>query len=266
MNSFDPTRGFIADYSCLEGGQGLLPPPTGKSSLYLGGSGCSVEMIDLSSAGYLRLAATNAPGSVRTLNNISISHSFPDSGIMLVKRPSTLRQLLTDTVKCAATESSRSDEPVPVYTLPAYMAGTGKYAWADQAGRANIQVESFADVEGNKAKAEGPLYAELRESPQNYQTADKGEKSKASYLKSDRGKRVRYSPEKRRLNRAKTQAKYCASIKGKLARCVASAKHKAFLTALRRGLSKEAARETSERVANERRVQFLKDLLTSTIK
>ena len=259
MNSFDRTQGFITDHCCLQ--QGFLPPPAEKTSLYLSGLRCSVQTIGLSGAGYLALPATVAPGSQRTLDDISIFH-LPDSDIMLVNRPNTPHQLQTDTLKCAATQSSRSDEPVPVCTSPACQAG--KYAWAHQASRANIQVAPFA-VEGIKAKVKGTPDAELRKSLQKFQATDKSQKSEASYLEPDRRKRVTYSPEMRKLNRAKSQAKYFATTKGKLARSVACAKRRAYLTASKRGFSKEEAKEKSERAAKKRRVQFLKDLLTNTI-
>ena len=146
MNSFDLVQDFLTTYSYLAGWRELLPPPTEKSWSYLSGSRYSVETIDLAGAGYLELVATSqdTPGSVRTLDDISISHSSPDSELKLVKRPSnnTQHQLLTDTVKFAATESSRSDEPVSlppdvVCTPPVCKVSMGKYAWADQTNRAN---------------------------------------------------------------------------------------------------------------------------------
>lgn len=268
MNRSCLTQSFI--YSRLQEEQGLLSPATEKSS-YLGRSRCSVKTIDLSDARYLGLVATDALGSVRTMDDISIFHSPPDSEIMLVKRPNNNRQhqLLTDTVKCATTESSRSNAPVSdeVCTSPACEAGTGQYAWADQANRANIQGESFAAVESNKAKVRGTPYAELRKSPEKYQTTDNGQKSKVSYHKPGRKVkgRTKLSPQKRKLNKARRQAKYYASVKGRLAQCIASAKHNAFKTALRRGLSEEAAREKSEMFAKEKRAQLTKELPTSSI-
>lgn len=273
MNSFDLTRDFIADYSCLQGWQELLSPPTENSSLYL--SRYSVEKIDLADARYLGLAAIDTPGSVRTLDDISISHSSPDSEIMLVERPNnnTQPQLLTDTVKLAATASSRSDQPVPpapgeVCRLPACKASTGKYAWADQADRANIQVGSFAAVEGNKAKVNGTSHAELRNSPQKYQTTDKGPERKARCLESDGGNRVRAkyaSSAKSKPSKAESQARYRTTIKGKLARSVASAKYNTFITALKNGFSNELAREKGEWAAKKRRAQLTKDWLTGPI-
>lgn len=272
MNSFGLARDFIADYSCLQGWQELLSPPIENSSLYLSGAIYSVQTVDLADARYLGLAATDALGSVRTLDDISISHSSPDSEIMLVKQPNnnTQHQLLTDTAKFAATESSRSDQPVPgeVCRLPACKASTGKYAWADQADRANIQVGSFAAVEGNKAKVNGTPYAELRNSPQKYQTTDKGLERKARCLESDGGNRVRakYAPSaKSKPGKAKSQARYRATIKGKLTRSVASAKYNAYLMALRKGLSEELAREKSEWAAKKRRAKLTRDWFTSPI-
>ena len=224
--------------------------------------------LNLSDAGNLGLEATEAPGFQRTLDDIPIFHSPPDSEIMLVKRPnnSTVRQLLTNTVRCATTESSRFDQPVSgkVCTSPAYTAGTGQYARADQANRGNIQGESFAAVKGNKAEVNGTPYAELRKSPEKYQTTDNGQKSKVSYRIPGSNKRVRtkLSPRERRLSRAKAQAKYYRTVKGRLAQCIASAKHVVFKTALREGLSEEAAREKSEEFAKEKRAQLTKKLLT----
>lgn len=275
MNSFDLTRDFIADYSCIQGWQELLSPLTGNSSLYLSGSRYSVETIDLANAGYSGLAVTDELGSVRKLDDISISHSPPDSEIMLVKPPNnnTQHQLLTDTVKFAATESSRSNQPVPqapdeVCTSPADKANGGKQARVDQVDRANIQVRSFAAVEGNKAKVKGIPYAELRNSPQKCQTTDKDLETKARCLKSDGGMRVRAkyaSSAKSKAIKAKCQARYRATIKGKLARSVANVKYNAVQSALRRGLSEELAREEGEWAAKKRRAQLTKDWLTSPI-
>ena len=255
-------------YSPLQEERGLLSPATEKSPSYLGRSRCSVKTINLSDARYLGLEAIEAPGFQRTLDDIPIFHSPPDSEIMLVKRPnnSTVRQLLTNTVRCATTESSRFDKPVSgkVCTSPAYTAGTGQYAWADQANRGNIQGESFAAVKGNRAEVNGTPYAELRKSPEKYQTTDNGQKSKVSYRIPGSNKRVRtkLSPRERRLSRAKAQAKYYRTVKGRLAQCIASAKHVVFKKALREGLSEEAAREKSEVFAKEKRAQLTKKLLT----
>ena len=277
MNSFDLAQDFIPDYSCLQGWQELLSPPTEKSRSYLSGSGYSVGTIDLADAGSLGLAETSqvASGSSRTLDDISISHSPPDSEIMLVKRPNnnTQHQLLTETVEFAVTESSRSDEPVPlapdeVCMSPACKAGMGKYTWADQANRASIRVGSFAAVEGNKAKVKGTPYAELRKSHQKYQATDKARKKEASYRISDRRKRARAkyaSSEKGKLSAAKSLARYSATIQGKLARSVANAKYNAYRAALSEGLSEELAREKSELAAKKRRAQCSKDWLASPI-
>ena len=267
MNSFDLVQDFLTTYSYLAGWRELLPPPTEKSWSYLSGSRYSVETIDLAGAGYLELVATSqdTPGSVRTLDDISISHSSPDSELKLVKRPSnnTQHQLLTDTVKFAATESSRSDEPVSlppdvVCTPPVCKASMGKYAWADQTNRANNQVESFTGAEGNKAKVKDTPYAELRKSQQKHQATDRARKREASYRKSGRRQRIRAkyaSPRKGKLNAAKCMARYATTIQGKLARSVANAKYNAYRAALSKGLSEEVAREKSKLAAKKMRAK-----------
>ena len=271
MNRLGCAPDFAADFSCTKGWQELLPSPTEPSSPHLGRSGYSVERRDLPGVGYLGLSAPrqDVDDSSRVLDDISISHSSPDSALISVDpwNNNTQHQLPTETARVAATDYSRSDPFLPLAPEQVCLSPASKVSDKDalsdqdEANQGKIPLRSLASARGKKARAERATNSALRNKQRDGKSAsDRARERRYIYSRSDRGKRVRIKyarSEKGRLTRAKSQAKYRATLRGKLSRFVVNAKYSAYRSAKKKGLSEEDARQQSELVAREKKIQYL---------
>ena len=130
----------------------------------------------------------------------------------------TQHQVLTESVKYAVTESSSSGEPAQA-------------SQAHKTNRARAQARYLASDKGKRALA-------------RYAASDKGKRALARYAASDKGK----------ITKAKRQAKYEATAKGKWHRLIASTKFRAYRSAISKGLSEKLAREIGELAAKRQKM------------
>ena len=179
-----------------------------------GGSGCSVQILNSPNSGYFH-RQTNQDARGCPLNSFSIT-PLPLSESELSVGPlnkDTQHHGLTESVKYAVAESSSCSEPVHP-------------AQAHKTSRAAAQARYFASDKGKRALA-------------RYAASDKGKRALARYAASDKGK----------ITKARRQAKYEATEKGKWHRSIANTKSHAYRLALSKGLSEELAREKGEQAA-----------------
>lgn len=92
---------------------------------------------------------------------------------------------------------------------------------------------------GEPAQASQAHKASKARAQARYFASDKGKRALARYAASDKGKKTK----------AKRQAKYEATAKGKWHRLIASTKYRAYRLALSKGLSEKLAREKGELAA-----------------
>ena len=165
-----------------------------------GGSGYSVQILNPPNSAYFH-QQTRQDACGCPLNSFSIIPLPPSESELLVGplNKDKQHQGLTESVKYAETESSRSSEPA----CPSQ----------HKTSRARAQARYFA--------------------------SDKGKRALARYATSDKGK----------ISKARRQAKYEATEKGKLRRSIANTKSRAYRLAIRKGLSEELAREKGELAA-----------------
>ncbi len=188
------------------------------------------------------------------LSNSLLSCSQPSSRPVAMIDPlikDTHEQITTETTEFNAPESSGSVEPLPLTLSVAHQQTDEKKASFAPGKRRSAQKAYRKTVKGRavqKAYREcGKGRAAKREYNTKYFASDKGKAARAKYFASDKGKAAR----------AKKDARYAATVKGKVTRAISNAKSNAYRSALNKGFSEKEARKKGESAADAKKAELL---------
>ena len=264
MNNFYSGPDSIPDPSFFQRLEDILSPPTEAASPHLSKFGYFVQPLNSTGSGYLWRPETSQDRHNYTLDNLSLSHlsSIQHSllfselssqeysgGVVPECFTSTDSQQAKPSLSCVATA-----EPLAEYTRQQILTETVKFkateSFVSGAPTSLLSEEVGISETGNSNQTESDKRKMQRaRSKARYTAATAGRASEARC-------RAKYASAKGKLTHAQKSARYFASQKGKISRAISNAKSNAYRSALRRGFDEREAREKGELAANSKRAEL----------
>ena len=264
MNNFHSAPDSIPDPSFFQRLEDILSPPTEAASPHLSKFGYSVQPLNSTESGYLWRPETSQDRHNCTLDNLSLSHLSSIQHSLLLSELSS--QEYSGGVVPECFTSTDSQQAKPSLSCVATAEPLAEYTRQQiQIETVNFKTESLVSGAPTSLLSEEVGVSETGNSNQTESDKRKMQRarSKARYAATTAGRasearcRAKYAASaKGKLTHAKKSARYFASQKGKISRAISNTKSNAYHSALRRGFDEREARKKGELAANSKRAEL----------